>query len=752
MDGQIPELNRLEGYEPDLVNNTPDLSQSLAVRLLYERTLSACSRLLLLDTLKTGQALTKTLNELRLATDAGRVSVFRSWEEAGAGLRVRQVHEVCAPGVQPDTAPFLYNQPGFEPWLAALTQGEPIAGLVAGLPDDQRLPLEAQGILSILILPLWVEQRWYGFLCFEDKSRPRHWAEADIQLLQTAAELISAYLERKQAERTLRESEEKYRALIEQSSDAIYLIYGGRFEVINRRFEELFGVSREQANSPGFAFTNIIAPKNRAQATRFFNQALKSQLDVQPGSAKPRPRYEFTALDRNGQEIEVELVVSYPNYRGGLATQGVIRDITEDKHREQERRIAYQQAQQYAAELRDRIKEERRQHKIAASLAQVGASISLTLSPNELLAHILLKLQQLVEYDSASVFLVEGETLVRRAAGGFEQDVLDQRYPLADDLLFQVMLDSKSCLLVEDVRQDSRYRPRPGLEKVRCWVGAPLLVAREMIGYLAINHYQPGRFSQAEAELVQAFAHQVAQALYNARLFDDLKQTQARLIQRERLAALGQMASLLAHELRNPLMTIRTGIEYLLSDIPDTDPRRQSAHRLQRNMDRIDRIIEDILTVANTPRAALSPCFLQDLIQAEADRWGQRLAEKHIHVSIQPAPLLPPVLLDRDQIRRLISNLIANSVDALPEGGAISISLEQNSSRQVVCFADHGIGIPPENLPQIFEPFFTTKNRSTGLGLYLVRQVVELHGGSVTVESQPGQGARFTISFPPGED
>lgn len=616
MDGQIPDLNRLEAHERGLIDQTPDLMQSLAVRLLYERTLSTCSRLLLLD--NTGEALAKTLSELRLATDAGRVTVFTNWAEATAGLCVSPIQEARASGVRQEIPAFLYNQAGFEPWKAVLSQGEPVASVVALLPVDRRLPLEAQDILSVLMLPLWVEQCWYGCLVFEDMNQPRHWTEADIQLLQTAADLIGAYLQRQNIERTLQESEQK--------------------------------------------------------------------------------------------------------------------------------------ARQFATELIARIKEEQRQREIATTLGQVGASISLSLPPNELLAHILLKLQQLVAYDSASVFLVEGDSLVRRAAGGFEQDVVDQQYPLADDPLFQAMSGSKSYLLIEDVRADSRYRPRPGLEKVRCWVGAPLLVAQEMVGYLAVNHYQPGRFRPAEAELVQAFAHQVAQAIYNARLFNDLKQTQAQLIQRERLAVLGQMAAMLAHELRNPLMTIRTGVEYILSEIPDPDPRQKSAQRLHRNMDRIDRIIEDILCVASTPRATLSPDFLQDLIVTEVDRWKLRLAEKNVHVAIQPAPSLPPVLLDRDQIRRVLSNLIANSRDALPEGGNITISLERDGPGQVVRFADNGAGISPENLPHLFEPFFTTKSRGTGLGLYLVQQVIEYHQGTVNVESEPGQGTRFTIRLPSVED
>jgi PAS domain S-box-containing protein len=149
------------------------------------------------------------------------------------------------------------------------------------------------------------------------------------QLRQQIAELQAVAVELQRTEKILRESEQKYRTLIEQSDDAIFLIYGNRFEVINRKFEELFGVTQEAANSPNFVFTNIVAPKSRKMVLDRAKKASEGQ--------KLSPRYEFTALDKNGREIEVELSVSYPAYRGGLATQGVLRDITERKRAEAER-------------------------------------------------------------------------------------------------------------------------------------------------------------------------------------------------------------------------------------------------------------------------------------------------------------------------------------------------------------------------------------------------------------------------------
>jgi signal transduction histidine kinase len=165
-------------------------------------------------------------------------------------------------------------------------------------------------------------------------------------------------------------------------------------------------------------------------------------------------------------------------------------------------------------------------------------------------------------------------------------------------------------------------------------------------------------------------------------------------------------------------------------------------------MDRIDRIIEDILSIARTPQPVLAPGSLAALIETEAGLWAPRLAGQQISCSLQLAPDLPPVQFDPDQLSRVLANLFANSLEATPAGGEISISLELKDSRQVIVFADNGAGMLTEDVAKIFEPFFTTKPRGTGLGLFIASRIVENHGGTITVWSQPGRGARFTITLP----
>jgi PAS domain S-box-containing protein len=228
----------------------------------------------------------------------------------------------------------------------------------------------------------------------------------------------------------------------------------------------------------------------------------------------------------------------------------------------------------------------------------------------------------------------------------------------------------------------------------------------------------------------------------------ELKEAQAQLVQRERLAALGQMAATVAHELRNPLMTIRLGVEHLGRDLAEADSRHRYIARIQANIERIDRIVEDILHVVRTPQPTLAPALLRNVIETEVAGWELPLAEKKITCHLQLTDDLPPLRLDPDQMSRVLGNLISNSVDALPPGGEIKITLNLVGQNQVMTFADNGPGIASEHLAQIFEPFFTTKSRGTGLGLYIIKQIIDYHKGQITVWSQVGQGTRFIITLP----
>jgi two-component system NtrC family sensor kinase len=186
----------------------------------------------------------------------------------------------------------------------------------------------------------------------------------------------------------------------------------------------------------------------------------------------------------------------------------------------------------------------------------------------------------------------------------------------------------------------------------------------------------------------------------------------------------------------------------LLNDVSEDDPRRRGAALMQANMDRIDRIVEDILFISRAPQPTLAPDLLQLVIQDELARWELTLAQKHIVCHTEFAANLPPILLDYDQIGRALSNLISNSIDVMGSDGELQLTLHGENGYQIITLTDKGPGISPEHRARIFEPFFTTKSRGTGLGLAIVKQIVDYHRGRIDVWSEVGVGTKFTITLP----
>lgn len=209
-------------------------------------------------------------------------------------------------------------------------------------PPDGGFSANLADISSEICIPLLDQKMVVGTLNVAGKDKL---GQADLRLLTVLCEYVSIALERARLYMEVRESEEKYRTLIEQSNDAIYLIHGNKFEIVNRKFEEMFGVSQTEVNNPEFSFTNILAHKNqRSIVDPEELQAARSNNST----VKVSPVYEFTARNKADEEIEVELTVSYPTYKGIIATQGVLRDITERKRAEAEKNLLQAQMFQSA--------------------------------------------------------------------------------------------------------------------------------------------------------------------------------------------------------------------------------------------------------------------------------------------------------------------------------------------------------------------------------------------------------------------
>lgn len=234
-------------------------------------------------------------------------------------------------------------------------------------------------------------------------------------------------------------------------------------------------------------------------------------------------------------------------------------------------------------------------------------------------------------------------------------------------------------------------------------------------------------------------------------------QLERALRQSEKLAAIGQLASRLAHEIGTPLNIIRGRVQQLLQREVPMDKERAFLGMIIAQIERISRFIRQLLTLARRSEPRLRVVSLNEIVRRVAEVFGDRNPTSGVEIVIELAPKLPSVMGDPDQLQQVLLNLSANALEAVGTHGRIALStrmsLKSNGSARdmvEIAVADTGPGILPGNLPHIFEPFFTTKEKigGTGLGLTISREIVRSHHGEIRVESVPGEGTCFIVSLP----
>jgi two-component system sensor histidine kinase HydH len=272
----------------------------------------------------------------------------------------------------------------------------------------------------------------------------------------------------------------------------------------------------------------------------------------------------------------------------------------------------------------------------------------------------------------------------------------------------------------------------------------PELVMRALIlpviGYLTQQLAEANRTAARQAE---AAAEQLAEANRH------LQEAEAAVRRSDRLAALGQLSAGLAHEIRNPLSTIKTSAEMLLKNVDENNAvAREMAGFISSDVDRTNALVTRFLDFARPLAVRLEKTDLARLIdRAVAD------VEKHsppFDVSIYKnySPDIPPFLLDGQLIERVVYNLLVNAAQASPPKSSITVKTRQAGNTVEIAIIDRGSGIDTKLLENIFNPFFTTKSNGVGLGLAIVSKIVDEHGGTITVESERGSGSVFRVFLP----
>ena len=291
-------------------------------------------------------------------------------------------------------------------------------------------------------------------------------------------------------------------------------------------------------------------------------------------------------------------------------------------------------------------------------------------------------------------------------------------------------------------------------------ISLPIISKDQLIGILNLGHKDDNTiYSNEDLELLSTLANQAAIAIENARLYENLKQSQDTLRRADRLSSLGLLTAGLAHEIRNPLVAIRTFTQLLPERYDDAEFREGFQGLALKEVDRICGLINDLLSFARPSKPNVSPEAINDVVENITRILETQAKEKNVAIFREFSENLPKVWIDREQMKQVFMNLILNAIQAMQDGGSLGIatrSVARTGADPVGEFVqveirDTGVGIPEDNLQHIFDPFFTSKDEGSGLGLAVSHQIVQEHGGFVTVESTVGKGTSFFVHVPVGK-
>lgn len=363
--------------------------------------------------------------------------------------------------------------------------------------------------------------------------------------------------------------------------------------------------------------------------------------------------------------------------------------------------------------------------------------------------------------EKASLFLsdeIKG-SFGLKASIGLDLDQFEEFVLLRDDPLVSKLMENPEALVREKIEMDQngqqgKVELTQRMGELEAEVTLPLISKEKLVGMLNLGHKEKKRmYSREDLEVLSMLANQAAIAIENARLYENLKQSQSIIQRADRLSSLGQLTAGLAHEIRNPLVAIRTFTQLLPERYNDKEFREGFQATALKEVDRICGLVNNLLSFARPSTPKISKEDVNQIVEGISRILETEAKEKEVQTFRRLTPDLPEVFIDNEQIKQVSMNIILNAIQAIESSGVIEVStrlISNNESEQFVQIAirDSGPGIPEDDLENIFNPFFTTKKEGNGLGLSISNQIVKEHNGHILVKSKVGFGTTFFINLP----
>ena len=408
-----------------------------------------------------------------------------------------------------------------------------------------------------------------------------------------------------------------------------------------------------------------------------------------------------------------------------------------------------------------------------AAICIENSGLMETLDIDEILKLVLEGVTKNIGFDRARLYLINEKRHVlecKMAVGVDREKVKGITLPLdpEDSVVARSILEKQPFVIPDasrDPRVNSLLKEKLNLQSL---VVIPLLAKEKALGAIAADHVEPGRIITGEIlESVMTFAQQAGLAIHNAVMYQelkafsqqmeekiqkttaDLRKTEAQLIRSEKLAALGQLAAGIAHEIRNPLTSINILIHSLTENLPSENSRWEDLKVIEEEILRINEIVDQFLRFAKPASPLFEKVDLIPIFEETLQLLRPQLERGKISVQKEFGSL-PSITVDKEQMKQVILNLLMNAIQAMPKGGRLSLAGRASRDGHWIelLIQDSGIGILLQDMDKLFNPFFSTKEGGIGLGLSIAHRIIDQHHGKIEVESNPGKGTLFTLSIP----
>jgi PAS domain S-box-containing protein len=599
------------------------------------------------------------------------------------------------------------------------------------------------GVMQMASVDMWERIRAERALARLNEELDRRVADRTAELVHTTRNLEIEVGERQRAEQRALASQELLRGIVASSDDAIITkTLTGSITSWNPGAERLFGFSATEAI--GQPMLMLIPPELAAEEPKILAQLARGEtID----------HFETVRIRKGGERVDIFATISPLKDDHGriIGASKIARDITESK-----RARARLQAQMVRLELLNQITRAIGERQDTRSIYQV---VVRTLEDQFPLQFCCIGL-----HDPA-------DNVLAVASVGPANRALATDLALTEHTNIPIDRNGLSrCVRGQLVYEpDIAQVPFPFPERLakgglRSMVAAPLRIESRVFGVLIAARVPAHGFTSSDCEFLMQLSEHVALAAHQSQLhgalqkaYDDLRQTQQAVMQQERLRALGQMASGIAHDINNAISPVTLYTESLLEREPNLSAQARAY------LETIQRAIEDVAqTVARMrefyrqreAQMTLVPVdvnlAVRQVIDLTRARWSDMAHQRGvvIHIQTELAPGLPPIMGAESEIREALTNLVFNAVDAMPQGGMLTLRTQSNANSVCLEVVDTGVGMDEDTRRRCVEPFFTTKGeRGTGLGLAMVYGAVQRHSADLEIESAPGRGTTIRLSF-----